>query len=144
MLSANQHPLPGGSGLCRWEPKLKTPSPAFTHRKEHSKQTSLQPVTGELLTLDSIMIVTTVSISAISSGTGRQGGRRDLRKVTGGFHAVPPAVRAVAESPPTVRQGARRRLFSLLLLSASDHPESLFQPTSLGPTQQFSRTSSPS
>lgn len=90
------------------------PSPAFTHRKEHSKQTSLQPVTGELLTLDSIIIVTTtVSISTISSGTGRQRGRGDVRKVTGGFHAVPLAIRAVAESPPTVSQGVRRRLFFL-------------------------------
>lgn len=57
------------------------------------------------------MIVTTVSISTISSGTGRQRGRRDLRKVTEGrgwgVHTVPPAVRAVAESPPTVSESGR-------------------------------------
>lgn len=51
------------------------------------------------------MIVTTVSISTISSGTGRQRGRRDLRKVTEGRGWG--VLRAVAESPPTVSESGR-------------------------------------
>lgn len=57
------------------------------------------------MTLDSIMIVTTVSISTISSGTGRQRGRRDLRKVTEGrgWRGVPhgaPGSQGCGRKPP--------------------------------------------